>query len=128
MLALDKFRGDASVKTWLLRIARNLYLARMKRDRRTTSLEALVENGASFSVEQAGPEDTFLNQELGEALQRALLALSEADRSILLLASVEKLPQKAISQVLEISIPAVKVRLFRARQRLARELDKENQP
>jgi RNA polymerase sigma-70 factor (ECF subfamily) len=123
MLALDGFRGDASVKTWLLRIARNLYLNRVKKERRLTSLDALVEQGASFSAAQPGPEDSTLAREQGEALQRALLSLSESDRSILLLASQEKLSYKEIARVLDITVAAVKVRIFRARQRLARAMD-----
>jgi|GEM_PF-4647059 len=45
MLALDGFRGEASVKTWLLRIAHNLYLRRAEREKRMTSLEALAACG-----------------------------------------------------------------------------------
>ncbi len=125
MLALDGFRGDASVKTWLLRIARNLYLNRVKREKRMTSLDALVEKGATFSTPQPGPEAVTLSRERGEAIQRALLTLSETDRSILLLTSQEKLAHREISQILEISVAAVKVRVFRARQRLASALEKE---
>jgi len=54
MLALDGFRGEASVKTWLLRIAHNLYLRRAEREKRMTSLEALQEQGVTFTARQAG--------------------------------------------------------------------------
>jgi RNA polymerase sigma-70 factor, ECF subfamily len=123
MLALDGFRGDSSVKTWLLRIARNLYLNRVKRDKRLTSLDALEEQGISFTATHPSPETVTLHREQNEALQRALLALSETDRSILLLASQEKLSYQEISLVLGLSVAAIKVRIFRARQRLARMLE-----
>jgi len=50
MLALDGFRGEASVKTRLLRIAHNLYLRRAEREKRMTSLEALQEQGVTFTA------------------------------------------------------------------------------
>ena len=123
MLALEGFRGESSVKTWLLRIARNLYLNRVKREKRLTSLDALEEQGVSFTAPHPGPETVTLHREQNEALERALLALSETDRSILLLASQEKLSYQEISQVVGLSVAVIKVRIFRARQRLARMLE-----
>jgi RNA polymerase sigma-70 factor (ECF subfamily) len=119
LLALDGFRGHASVKTWLFRIAYNLYLRRAARDKRSTSLEALQEQGVVFTTSQIGPETAVLHQEKHQLLQRALLSLSEQDRSLLLLASQEQMTRREIAQVLGISVTAVKVRIFRARQRLA---------
>jgi RNA polymerase sigma-70 factor (ECF subfamily) len=125
MLALDSFRGEASVKTWLLRIARNLYLRRVQRVQRTTSLEEIQEQGTAFAAPQTNPEAEVLCQERSRAIQQALLSLSESDRSILLLKAQEKMLCKEIAQVLDISVSAVKVRLYRARRRLAAALGKE---
>lgn len=126
MLALDGFRGEASVKTWLLRIARNLYLRRVKREQRITSMESLQEQGVTFvTLQQADPEATLLHQERSQAIQRALLSLPEGDRSILLLKAQEELSCQEIAQILGISVSAVKVRLYRARRRLAAALVKE---
>ncbi|NIN64543.1 MAG: sigma-70 family RNA polymerase sigma factor [Anaerolineae bacterium] len=125
MVALDGFRGEASVKTWLLRIARNLYLRRAERDRRTTSLEHLQEHGVSFAGKQLDPETYLLRQERSHAIQRALLSLRESDRSILLLSARESMSCREIGEVLDISVTAVKVRLYRARRRLTSALDTE---
>jgi RNA polymerase sigma-70 factor (ECF subfamily) len=119
ILAIDGFRGDASVKTWLLRIARNLYLRRTQREQRNTSLETLREGGTNFITQQPGPEDEVIRQERDEAIQQALLALSENDRTILLLSSQEHMSYREIAKVLEISVAAVKVRIHRARKRFA---------
>ena len=119
MLSLDGFRGDASVKTWLLRIARNLYLRHSQRAQRNTSLEALREQGVVFREKQSGPETAVLHQEQHHALHRALRQLSEQDRTLLLLVTQEEMAQREIAHILGISVAAVKVRLFRARQRLA---------
>jgi RNA polymerase sigma-70 factor (ECF subfamily) len=119
MLSLDGFRGDASVKTWLLRIARNLYLRHSQRAQSSTSLEALQEQGVVFREKQVGPETAVLYQEQHHALQHALHQLSEQDRTLLLLVTQEEMAQREIAHILGISVAAVKVRLFRARQRLA---------
>ncbi len=124
LIALDSFRGEASVKTWLLRIARNLYLRRCERERRSTSLDALQEQGVAFPA-PSDPENDLLNDEKSRAIQHALLALSESDRSILLLSADEEMSCEEIAQVLEISVTAVKVRLYRARRRLAEALSEE---
>jgi RNA polymerase sigma-70 factor (ECF subfamily) len=125
MLVLDGFRGEASFKTWLLRIARNLYLRRMEREQRMISLEDLQGQGVTFTASQADPETELLHQERSQAIQRVLLSLSESDRSILLLKAQEGMLCKEIAQVLGISVAAVKVRLYRARRRLADALSEE---
>jgi RNA polymerase sigma-70 factor (ECF subfamily) len=128
ILAIDGFRGDASVKTWLLRIARNLYLRRTQRERRSTSLETMGEGGESFVAYQPGPEDEVIRQEHDRAVQQALLVLSENDRTILLLSSQENMVYREIANVLEISVAAVKVRIHRARKRFAIALNEITNP
>ena len=125
MRALDSFRGDAGMKTWLLRIARNLYLNRRRRDDRSQSLEDLEERGVTAAAREPDPETRFIREEENEKVRRALRALPEDDRSILLLAAEDELSCREIAEVLEISLTAVKTRLFRARRRLAGLLEKE---
>jgi len=125
MRALDGFRGDSSMKTWLLRIARNLYLDRKRRDERSSSLEDLEEKGMVTAAGDADPESQLIRDEENEAVGRALRALPEDDRSILLLSAQEELSCREIAEVLGISVTAVKTRMFRARRKLAGLLDKE---
>jgi RNA polymerase sigma-70 factor (ECF subfamily) len=125
MRGLDSFRGDSSVKTWLLRIARNLYLNRKRRDERSSSLDDLEERGMVTAGDNPDPETQFIREEEDEAVRRALRSLPEDDRSILLLSAEEELSCREIADVLEISVTAVKTRLFRARRRLAGLLEKE---
>lgn len=127
MLALDGFRGDASAKTWLMRIAHNLCVRRMEREKRTMSLEEAQELGRALAASCPDPETALLRWERSQAIQRALHALREADRSILLLSAQEKMRCREIAQVLGISVTAVKVRLYRARRRLAAALAEENE-
>jgi RNA polymerase sigma-70 factor (ECF subfamily) len=119
MRALDGFRWDSSMKTWLLRIARNLYLNRKRRDDRSSSLDELEERGMVTAAADPDPESRFIREEESEVVRRALRALPEDDRSILLLSAEEELSCREIGDVLGISLTAVKTRLFRARRRLA---------
>jgi RNA polymerase sigma-70 factor (ECF subfamily) len=125
MLALDNFRGEADVSTWLLRIARNLYFKKVKKERRVASLEALQERGMAFVSKKPNPEKILVQQERSQSIQQALLSLSESDRSILLLANEARMRCREIAKVLDISVSAVKVRLYRARRRLAVALNVE---
>jgi len=125
MRALDGFRGDSSMKTWLLRIARNLYLDRKKRDERSSSLEDLEEKGMVTAAGDADPESQLIRDEESKAVWQALRALPEDDRSILLLSAQEELSCREIAEVLGLSVTAVKTRIFRARRKLAGLLDKE---
>jgi len=127
MLALDSFRGEASVSTWLFRIARNLYFKKVQKEQRLASLEALQERGMAFATKRPDPEKTLIQQERSQAIQRALLSISESDRSILLLANKDEMRCWEIAQVLGISVSAVKVRLYRARRRLAIALNAEEE-
>ena len=126
-LARYNWRG-VPFSAWLLRIARNLYLRREFREKRNASLELLHDKGIRFTAPNPTPESEMLNQERGQAIQQALLSLSENDRTILLLSSQENMPYQEIAKVLDISISAVKVRIFRARQRFAIALNKITNP
>jgi RNA polymerase sigma-70 factor (ECF subfamily) len=119
MRAVDGFRGDASMKTWLLRIARNLYLNRRRRESRSQSLDDLEDRGELVAAREPDPETRFIRDQEGARVRRALRSLDEGDRSILFLAAEDELSCREIAEVLEISVPAVKTRLFRARRRLA---------
>jgi RNA polymerase sigma-70 factor (ECF subfamily) len=124
MRAIDGFRGDASMKTWLLRIARNLYLNRKRRDGHSQSLDDLEDRGVRTAAREPDPETRYIREEESERTRRAFRALDEDDRSILLLAAEDELSCREIAEVLEISLSAVKTRLFRARRKLAGLLEK----
>ena len=115
-----QFRGEGSVRGWLLSIARNGI--RSRRRRRTEvpvaddeSLEALG-RAAGWGAEAESLGDVLDRK---DAVQRALSALSAQDREILILRDVEGFSGEETSAVLELKLPAVKSRLHRARLRLA---------
>jgi RNA polymerase sigma-70 factor (ECF subfamily) len=125
LLALDGFRGESSARTWLIRIARNLYLRFMERERRKVSLEKLSRRNGMLISKTSDPEKQFLQQERARKISAALLSLSEKDRTLLHLSVREDMSCLEIGEVLGLSISAVKVRLYRARRRFIQALEKE---
>jgi RNA polymerase sigma-70 factor, ECF subfamily len=112
--ALSEFRGDARFSTWLYRIVTNLALNEVTRRREV----------GSEPPEQAAPavDDPAARTEEGDRLGTvldALDALTPDQRACLVLREVEQLSYEEIAEVLDVTVPAVKGRLFRARQELA---------
>ena len=104
---------QSSVKAYLITIARNLYLHDLRRSSRRTSLDAAITMSADGNAQERAEQ----NQQF-DAIHRSLAAVPEADRTALLLYSVESFSYAEIADMLEISVPAVKTRIFRARRAL----------
>jgi RNA polymerase sigma-70 factor (ECF subfamily) len=108
------FRGDCSVATWLFRIARNVYLNSLRRPSPTR-----IDTDELLALpDQAGYGDPVRHYAAAEQRSLIVLALAqlpEKQRSILLLRDEEGLAYAEIADVLAISLAAVKVNLFRAR-------------
>lgn len=118
---LRTFRGEAKFSSWLLSIVANE--ARMRlRQRREVSLELLKspENDDEYTpIELADwreiPIEAAAQKELAERLEEAMAALPEIYREVLILRDIDGLNIAETSAALEISVPAVKTRLLRAR-------------
>jgi RNA polymerase sigma-70 factor (ECF subfamily) len=118
---LRTFRGEARFSSWLLSIVANE--ARMRlRQRREVSLELLKspDNEDEYTpIELAEwreiAVEALAQKELAAHLEEALEALPEIYREVLILRDVDGLTIAETSTALEISVPAVKTRLLRAR-------------
>jgi RNA polymerase sigma-70 factor, ECF subfamily len=108
------FRGECSVATWLFRIARNLYLNSLRRPSpaRIDTDELLA---VPDSAGRGDPVERYADCERRDRISHALAQLPEQQRSVLLLRDAEGLAYIEIADVLGISLAAVKVNLFRAR-------------
>lgn len=107
----------ATVRGYLLAIARNLYLQGLRRRRRETALDAVPEPAA---------RDAQAPLEAAVDVERALAALanlSESDRTALLLRVDEELSYDEIAAILGLTPVAARVKVHRARARLARILE-----
>jgi len=117
---LGRFQGQASFKTWLLRIVANraLDLLRSRKVRLATSLDGDEESGPQPAAAEA-PAGTALEQdELSERLQRALESLPPDQRAVFALYATGDMTYGQIAEVLGIPVGTVMSRLFHARRRL----------
>src|SRR5262245_18443373 len=121
---LDTFRGEAALPTWLHRVTVNAALAhRGKRARwqereHADQLDRVFEDGhpaASARPWSVEPDQAVLDQETQQLIERAIAKLPETYRDVYVLADVEGLPNQEIGELLNLSLPAVKSRLHRAR-------------
>jgi RNA polymerase sigma-70 factor (ECF subfamily) len=127
----DRFRGEASLKTWVCRIAVNQALnsARWwKRRRRaeTCSLDEPLTQaeddrmslGATLASSAESPEETTLAHERQQQLERALGAVKKDFRIAVALRDIEGMSYEEIASILEISVGTVKSRIARGREML----------
>ena len=114
---LDQFRGEASWRTWLYRIAinhcRNLQQAWHDRHLFSNADDAVWENAAA---ETDSPLRVLETKELGERIQKALDGLPDEYRLLLLLVADEELSYEQVGALTEQSADAVRGKLHRARK------------
>jgi RNA polymerase sigma-70 factor (ECF subfamily) len=129
-LNLHNFRGDSQFRTWVLSIARNEGLGRLRKQatRREDSLEAETDEQtgdytpAILTSWREVPSEALERQELGALLREAIEGLPEIYRNVVLLRDIEEMDGRETAAALKITEGAVKVRLHRARALLQREL------
>ena len=113
---LGQFEGRAPFATWLLRIAVNEALGRLRMRRRSQPFAEADENGEismNISETAADPEQNATRAELGHLLEEAVLRLPEAYRAVVVLRDVEELSTAETAEALDLSEENVKVRLHR---------------
>ena len=121
---LAKFRGESSFYTWIVQIAVNAALQRVKKRRsQTVSLDGLYGDDDDFRPQQIvawdeTPEELYSREETQHILEEAIASLPTLYRTVFLLRDVENMPMADIARILEISLPAAKSRLIRARLEL----------
>ncbi len=127
---ISGFKGEATLKTWIFKIAFSEILNRLRWWKRryrfaTVSLDDNGnENGNGFHVADKGPtpEQILHSKERENAIQQALEKLSSDHRSIIVLRDVEGFSYNEIADVLGVSVGTVKSRLARARADLKKSL------
>lgn len=122
----DTFRGGA-VLPWLLRIARNraIDIIRERARRPASSMDAEpyeMEPTWSTQVQREAPEARALRNEVADALERALAALPEDQRAVVLLSDVQGMPYEDVAAATGSALGTVKSRLSRARAKLRQAL------
>ncbi len=126
--SLDQFSGKSKLSTWLYTIVSNhcLMMARSAKGKYYTSFdddEAVI-NEKEISDWKITPEHLLENNELKELLDKAIQKLPPDYRIVFMLRDVEGLSTEETGKITELSVPAVKSRLHRARAFLRNELNK----
>ena len=129
-LNLHHFRGDSQFRTWVLSIARNEGLGRLRKtgNRREDSLDAEIDEQtgdytpAILTSWRESPSKSLERKELGALLRKAIEGLPEIYRNVVLLRDIEEMDVRETAATLGITEGTVKVRLHRARALLQRDL------
>jgi RNA polymerase sigma-70 factor (ECF subfamily) len=129
-LSLDQLRTPDVFEPWLYRLTVNAaydYLRKQRR-RSETRMSDLPEQVVQLADAAAGTgrqHDDSEKARTREFVQGLLASVSEADRSLLILKEVEGMSLKELEQVYHVNENALKVRLFRARQRVLKVLSSQ---
>lgn len=123
--SLGDFRGDASFSTWLYRVVSNASLdelRRRKRQRATSLDEPMATDDGGLARQLAdqgdGPEEALDRKELQTMVQRAISALDDEHRVVIVLRDIQGYSYQEIADYLGLSLGTVKSRLNRARTAL----------
>jgi RNA polymerase sigma-70 factor (ECF subfamily) len=126
---LDQFQGNSKFYTWIVRIAVNQALMKLRRRKtdKSVSLDASIDTGEDTIVREIAaweedPEQRFSREELGGILDSAIESLEPPYRSVFVLRDIDELSTEETAEALGLSVPAVKSRLLRARLQLREKL------
>ena len=117
---LETFNPDYRFKTWLLAIANNLGVDTLRRRK-----EIVEFNPETHASSVRGPEAEAIEADQARGVQEAVATLPEAYGVPLVLRYSEGMSYAEIAEVLGITVPALKSRLFRARKMLGERLEEE---
>ncbi|HEX7880917.1 MAG TPA: sigma-70 family RNA polymerase sigma factor, partial [Candidatus Eisenbacteria bacterium] len=127
---IHTFRGHAAFSSWLYRITANAAFARLNQRKRHAAVslddvlpvieEAGADDGSSEWAQK--PDLALFNKETREALESAIQALPDDFKTVVVLRDIQNLSNQEVADILNLSIPAVKSRLHRARLALRRKL------
>jgi RNA polymerase sigma-70 factor, ECF subfamily len=128
---LKSFQEQSKFYTWLVRIAVNEALMRLRRRRpeRMVSLDEEVKTDEDSMPREVAdwspnPEQLYTQSELRDILTKTIQGLPSSFRTVFVLRDVEGLSTEETAEALDLSIPAVKSRLLRARLQLRERLNK----
>jgi RNA polymerase sigma-70 factor (ECF subfamily) len=109
---MDTFTGNSSFKTWVYRIAMNLYRDHL---RRKTTVQACLDDAAS---EQPTPEDAAERSDEARRVRAALDGLPESLRAPVVLVRLEGMKYREAARVLGVSQAALRMRIYRGQMAL----------
>jgi len=130
---LADFRGEARFSTWLVRIVINEALGRLRARRPTVPWADATEADGRIvpfplTSPQPDPERTMAQHEIHRLLERAIDALPDAFRIVLVARVIEEMSVEETADLFGLRPETVKTRLFRAREMLRKDLEQQVGP
>lgn len=126
---LDNFQGNSKFYTWIVRIAVNEALMKLRKRKsdRTVSLDDTPDGAEEpvvreIAVWEGNPEQKYSSEELRTILDGAIDTLKPGFKTVLVLRDIDELSTEETADALGLSVPAVKSRLLRARLELREKL------
>ncbi|MEN6412813.1 MAG: sigma-70 family RNA polymerase sigma factor [Veillonellales bacterium] len=134
--ALNTYRKESQMSTWIYRIATNAAIDRMRNPSYRRELVGKqpnsclnkvnhtedAGNGAGVSCQPCSMEEQVVHKEMNDCIRGVIENLPDNYRVVVILSELEGLKNKEIAEILEISLDMVKVRLHRGKARLKKEL------
>lgn len=134
--ALDSFRGESQISTWIYKIATHTAVDRLRSlsSKRTVAkgspedlfghVELEIESRDVWTGEKAPtPDATLVRKEMNDCIRGFIEKLPPDYRAVVILSEIEELKNAEIADILGVSIDTIKIRLHRARAKLHRELE-----
>src|SRR5450432_777516 len=122
---LDQFQGNSKFYTWIVRIAVNQALMKLRKRKtdKTVSMDETIDTGEDTVAREIAawdenPEQRYSREEVNQILTSAVDSLAPPYRAVFVLRDIEEMSTEETAEALDLSIPAVKSRLLRARLQL----------
>lgn len=124
-LNLSRFEGRASFKTWMIRIMLNKCWHRSQKSSvRNETRKEVNERSTPLFASQADTQNTVMNKELRQVIEKSLAEIPENYRMVFALREINGLSVAETAEAMAISESNVKVRLNRAKAMLRSEIEK----
>lgn len=124
---LKKFKGESSFSTWIYRIAYNLSINFVKKKGQILTILDKDEDEMEFQIEDTKSSvwEEIEKEERIKIVNECLNKLKDFDRLIIELREINNLTYEELSKILSLPIGTIKSRLFRARDKLKKEIEKK---
>ena len=133
LIHLDEFRGQSSLSTWLVRIAMNEAMGRMRGQRPALQLDVQRDDKPraeviQFPTTSSDPEKSVAQRQIQAVVERAIDELPEPFRLVFIARVMEEMSIEQTAELLGLKPETVKTRLHRARSMLRDNVEKEIGP
>ena len=117
---IGSFQGRSKVSTWLVSIARNTALQRLRSRKNVESIDEVEEHESDFRPRQIrdwrdDPEELYSESEIRGLVEKGILGLPAKYRVALMLRDIEQLSTEEVARQMGLSVPALKARVLRGR-------------